>query len=188
MDLDSKRNACRITGFLPLHAVVANSQSNMYDFLADLPDLPTLSRLVANEDAHTQKGSLSQLTGLQLACKLGDLQMFKHLLSRHSSVLWVWGPLTQHRIDLHSIDSRSLNSGANDVMELICKLDATQKTQELLLDHLHTTSYSLLTTHYSLLTTHYSLLTTHYLLLRSCCSTSCTKVSYTPSLSKNGTG
>jgi hypothetical protein len=43
-----------------------------------------------------------------------------------------WGPLTQFKLDLEGIDS--VGGGANDVMEVVGRVDACQRTQEMLLD------------------------------------------------------
>ena len=40
--LNDPAHACSLTGFLPLHAVVANGRRAMYDFLVELPGLPSL--------------------------------------------------------------------------------------------------------------------------------------------------
>ena len=68
----------------------------MFDFLVDLPNLPKLSQMYAVDGVLSQAGTLSELSPLQLACKLGDHKMFGHIIRRHSSVVWVWGPVTQH--------------------------------------------------------------------------------------------
>ena len=132
IDLNAPRHACRATGFLPLHAAVANGQMAMHDFMVDLPNLPILNGLNALPDRLTRRGSYAQFTPLQLACHLGDEAMFKHLLDRRSSIVWKWGPLTMFKLDLHTIDS--VGGGANDVMEVVARIDAGHRTQEMLLD------------------------------------------------------
>ena len=42
IDLNAPRHACRATGFLPLHAAVANGQMAMHDFMVDLYATPIL--------------------------------------------------------------------------------------------------------------------------------------------------
>ena len=69
---------------------------------------------------------------LQLACQLGDQKMFKHIIGRSSTILWKWGPVTQHRIPLLWIDSARGKGG--EVMELIGRFDAKIPTQAMLLD------------------------------------------------------
>ncbi len=132
VDTNSPKHACMRSGLMPLHATVANGKAAMYDWLTELPGLPLLVDFRASEEALTRRGTLSQFTPLQLACFLGDQSMFRHLLSRRSRVEWRWGPLTQKRIALHGIDS--VGGGANDVLEVIGRLDARRSTQEMLLD------------------------------------------------------
>ena len=86
----------------------------------------------ANDRLRSMPGTFHALTPLQLACKLGDHDMFQHIMRRQSVVVWKWGPVTQYQIDLEGIDSSG--TGANDVMELIGRLDASRSTQEMLLD------------------------------------------------------
>ena len=70
-----RKHACTFTGFLPVHAVVANGHKSMFDFLLALPQLPTLYDMRGDENALSQSGTLSHLTPLQLACFLGDHDM-----------------------------------------------------------------------------------------------------------------
>ena len=42
---------CLLTGFLPLHAVVANGHTSMYDFLCDLPRTGVDDGMRAKEQA-----------------------------------------------------------------------------------------------------------------------------------------
>ena len=58
--------------------------------------------------------------------------MFQHIMRRHSTVVWKWGPVTQYQIDLEGIDSSG--TGGNDVMELVGTQDASRRTQEMVLD------------------------------------------------------
>ena len=71
-------------------------------------------------------------TPLALAAVLGDQPMVKHILRRQTRVMWKWGPVTQYETDLHGIDSSG--EGGNDLMELICQLDAREATQRMILD------------------------------------------------------
>jgi hypothetical protein len=132
LDPNHPRMACGRTGFLPLHAVTASGNTAMYDFLVDLPNLPTLVAWRASESALSREGTASQFTALQLACYMGDQKMFKHIIQRRSEFEWRWGPLAQYKIALTGIDS--VGGGANDVMEIIARLDAGERTQEFLLD------------------------------------------------------
>ena len=132
---------CQLTGFLPLHAVVANGHTAMYDFLCDLPGTGIDDGMRANEtktngltpmlsDCAIEYGT--GLTPLQTACQLDDHKMFKHILGRTMGILWKWGPVTQNIINLDGIDSASNKGG--EVLELIGRFDAKIPTQEMLLD------------------------------------------------------
>ena len=140
--------ACPITGFMPIHAATANGLRAMFTFLAgegdgdgtgagttEIPALPEERR--SDSSICTVVGKRLDLAGLsplQLSAKLGNHAMFKHILRRQTVVLWKWGPVTQYMIDLVGIDSAGAQK-AEDVMELVGAMDATPKTQELLLDH-----------------------------------------------------
>ena len=39
IDFNSTQQACRMTGFLPIHVAVANSLTGMVNFLLDLPGM-----------------------------------------------------------------------------------------------------------------------------------------------------
>eukprot|EP00322_Chrysochromulina_rotalis_P000732 CAMPEP_0115884524 /NCGR_PEP_ID=MMETSP0287-20121206/30166_1 /TAXON_ID=412157 /ORGANISM="Chrysochromulina rotalis, Strain UIO044" /LENGTH=897 /DNA_ID=CAMNT_0003340839 /DNA_START=17 /DNA_END=2710 /DNA_ORIENTATION=+ len=145
IDLNERQHQCKLTGFSPIHAVVANGHESMYDFVADLPGLGTLvggESLRAREDVTNSHGILDDcaaeygvgLNPLQLACQLGEHGMFKHILARSSrdKILWKWGPVTQHRYPLGWIDSATGNGG--EVMELIGRFDAKESTQDMLRD------------------------------------------------------
>ena len=60
------------------------------------------------------------------------LAQVKHILRKQTAVLWVWGPVTQHSINLRGIDSAG--DGGGDIMELVARIDAEKGTTELLLD------------------------------------------------------
>ena len=72
------------------------------------------------------------MTPVQLAAKLGDHKMVKHILRKQTIILWIWGPVTQHSISLKGIDSAG--EGGGDIMELIAQIDASRRTRELVLD------------------------------------------------------
>ena len=133
--------SCRLTGFLPLHAVVACGFPGMYDFLCDLPECGLDDGLKGNEKlGPSGVGMLADcaaeygvgLTPLQTACQLGSREMFKHIIHRNIGILWKWGPVTQQKIDLDGIDSAPGKGG--EVLELIGRFDAKIATQEFLLD------------------------------------------------------
>jgi hypothetical protein len=134
VSLNERRDACEITGFLPLHAVTANGLKAMYEWLTkEIPD----EMMRADESLLTEVGRMTSLglhclSTLQLAVRLGDSSTFKHILQKQCSVLWVWGPVTQHTINLFGVDSSG--TGEGDVMELIGRIDAKPETTELLLD------------------------------------------------------
>jgi hypothetical protein len=56
--------------------------------------------------------------------------MVRLLANKHSRVEWRWGALTQRRVYLSEIDS--INAGAHNVMELVCRNDAHERTREML--------------------------------------------------------
>ena len=125
--------ACRYTGFLLIHCVVACKMPKMVEWLLTLPDHPELWAYRANLHLKVAIGNhpaYAQHTPLQLAARLGDREMVRYILARHSKVEWTWGSLTQKRFDLSEIDS--INHGANNVMELVCRDDALPKSQEML--------------------------------------------------------
>ena len=132
VSVNDPRRACTLTGFLPLHAVVANGHRAMYDFLVELPELPSLHECRASESALAQAGTFAQMTPLQLAARLGDHTMAKHIFMRRAEVVWKWGPITQYKIVLDGVDSTG--GGGNDIMEIIGRLDASKQTREMLLD------------------------------------------------------
>jgi hypothetical protein len=132
VSLNSRADACPNTGFLPLHAIVANGVLTMFDFVTK--ELP--NELRADDTQHTRRGKVAQglrsLTAMQLAAKLGDHQSFRSLLRKQCEILWVWGPVTQFQLDLKNIDSAG--KGGGDIMELITRMDATKRTTQMLLD------------------------------------------------------
>merc|ERR1719313_1178359 len=89
IDLNSTAQFCEHSGFSPMHAVVCNGYTSMYDFLVDLPDLGLKETLRGDEKLKSGVGKVpecvqrfgSGLTPLQLACHLGDHTMFSHILS-----------------------------------------------------------------------------------------------------------
>ena len=143
MRLTDHEYACRATGFTPIHCAVANGRIRMYDLLSGAHNhfapQPGESRLanhqVVNGDqisAHSTHETWSGLTPLQLAAKLGDHRMCKHILRKRLFLNWKWGPLTSYRISLDEIDSA--HEGGNDVMELVGDFRASESTQSLVLD------------------------------------------------------
>ena len=158
--LNDGQYACGKTGFMPLHAAVANGRDVMFDYLigrsVKLDDACRMA-LYDTDDKGDGKGvkgyitlkaakaatysvrtaitsdpSLSGLTPLQLAAQLGDHRMCKHILCARLIFNWRWGPLTSYKMELTEIDSSS--EGGNDIMEVVASLDATPMTRELLLD------------------------------------------------------
>lgn len=127
---NSRVDACNLSGFLPLHAIVANGLVSMYEYVTN--ELP--HELRADEKQLTKLGTVMKqsLTSLQLSAKMGDHRMFRHILKRQCSVEWIWGPVTQFSLSLRGIDSAG--AGGGDIMELITRMDAQRKTTEMLLD------------------------------------------------------
>lgn len=138
LDLNDPKQACEQTGMLPLHVAVANGLARMHDFLTELPSLPEGRALRATREGLSERAKVSSLakldlaglTPLQLAAKLGDRRMFQHIMRKRAKVLWVWGPVTEYQVSIEGIDS--LGEGNNDVMEVVCQLDASKSTQAML--------------------------------------------------------
>ena len=152
VSLGSARDACALTGFLPLHAAVAAGRIDLFDFLtSELPEAEQadpqaaiaerrvperrLSRLM-RQQSRSPRPPIAQLlhglTPLQLAAALGDHSMFRHLLRRSASVRWSWGGIAGHAIDLTPIDSAG--GTGREVMALVGGVDASPRTTELLRD------------------------------------------------------
>lgn len=75
-------------------------------------------------------GGLSGLTPLQLAVRLGKVDVFRHLLLWHHTVKnWEWGEKRSYKIRLTEVDEPGKNS---DVLNLCCRLDAEQATKEMI--------------------------------------------------------
>lgn len=133
LNLNDPKDACRLTGFLPLHAAVANRKSTMFDFLTD--SLPIAAR--ADVKAVTRLGQLTSLaiynlSPLQLAARMGDHAMTRHIMRRQCGVEWIWGSVTQFSMSLVGIDSSGVGGG--DIMELIVSVGAGKATTAMLLD------------------------------------------------------
>ena len=131
VSFNSRQDACKMTGFMPLHCIVANGLLAMYEYVtAELPH-----ELRADESHVTKIGTVMQaggLSSLQLAAKMSDHRIFRHILKRQCAILWVWGPVTQFSLNLRGIDSAG--AGGGDIMELITRMDASKGTTEMLLD------------------------------------------------------
>jgi len=131
LSLNDAQHACPISGFLPLHCVVANGHCAMYDFLVELPGMA--DDLRASETSPcTAAGQHPHMTPLQLACQMGNHEMLRHILGRRSELVYRWGHVAQYKMGLDGIDSTG--SSGSDVMELIGRLDASKRTREMLLD------------------------------------------------------
>lgn len=133
IDINDRSQSCKISGFLPIHAVVSNGLMDTYDWLTE--KLPESIRVDA-----TQRSAVGRQVGLnvhgllpaQLASWLGDHASVKHILKKQVSILWIWGPVTQYSMNLRGIDSAG--EGGGDIMELVARQDASKRTRELLLD------------------------------------------------------
>lgn len=141
--LNSSSCACKITGFLPLHAAAANGMNDMVDFLVAREPVPAALDGVeplpedrrADKNVKTANGEKlvwSGLSTLQLAAKLGDEIMCKHILRTRLSVNWKWGPLTSLSLSLNEIES-AYESDAG-LMELVAHFEARPSTKAMLLD------------------------------------------------------
>ena len=133
---------CRITGFLPLHAAVASGVCEMVDFIVGREGRPALDGIEPLPEGRRAeplaKTPLAErpvwggLSSLQLAAKLGDQLMCKHLLRERLSLNWKWGPLTSLSLSLHEIESAYEHDAG--LMELVARFDARPATQAMLLD------------------------------------------------------
>ena len=87
----------------------------------------------ANPNALSGFGKLTELgcPPLQTAVKLGDKKLVQYILRTQSKQRWVGASLAYH-LDLHGIDS--VGETGNDMMELVTRLDASEATQQMLLD------------------------------------------------------
>ena len=56
----------------------------------------------------------------------------QYILRTQSKPLWEWGPVSSYNLDLFGIDS--IGETGNDVMEICARLDARERTQEMLLE------------------------------------------------------
>ena len=131
---DHAKSACKLTGLLPLHVAVANSLTSMFNFLCDLPGLPVeFDDMRARPTVLSQYGSrtaLALMTPLQVAVNLGDQKLVQYILRTQSKQEWEWGPVSSYNLDLKGIDS--VGDTPNDVMEICARLDARERTQEML--------------------------------------------------------
>eukprot|EP00966_Prymnesium_polylepis_P313161 7236131-Prymnesium_polylepis.1 len=84
---------CMWSGFLPLHAVVATGNVQMYALLCDGEKFMTHA---ASHDIPTFEGEgriwKSTMLGLQLATQMGNRLMFEHIMRKRLRVVWEWGP------------------------------------------------------------------------------------------------
>jgi hypothetical protein len=134
--LSDKAFACRITGFLPLHAAAANGMADMFDYLIgkpsqrildDVPALPEERRADRNiKTVQSDKVEWAGLSPLQLVAKLGDDRMCKHILRDRLSLNWKWGPLSSLSLSLHEIESAYEQDAG--LMELVAHFDARAHT------------------------------------------------------------
>ena len=129
--LKDERNACSITGLMPIHAVTACSLEGMVEWMAGEFDID-IQQQTPKRRLTMGHPNLSCMTPLQIATKLGDKEMFVTVIKQHAREKWSWGTVKQVHIDLKGIDSSG--EGGNDVMELMVRLDAEHHTQELILD------------------------------------------------------
>ena len=141
VSLNERDDSCVLTGFMPLHAVVANCANyvncSIYDYLTE--ELKeewradaTLVTKVGLFDMRDGIPDMCSLTTMQLAAQLGDHATVRHILFKQCQVQWVWGPITSFLLDLNGIDSSG--EGGSDVMELIVRSRANRRTQTMLLD------------------------------------------------------
>ena len=140
VDLNDRADGCHLTGFLPIHAVIANSANysacDMYDFVTgDLkPEWRADSRQLTKVGVLDLRDGIldtAALSPLQLAAQLGDHATVRHVLRKQCEIEWIWGPVTSFLLNLDGIDSSG--QGGGDIMELIVRNKAGRKTTEMLL-------------------------------------------------------
>ena len=120
---------CKVTGYLPIHAVVASENSVMYDFMMD----------ICGANARLE---VEELSALKLAVVLGKQAMVKHILKRRLEIAWTWGPVTQYMIPLDEIDTAGSRVipfperclGNLQLLELVVAPNAKKVTSKMLLD------------------------------------------------------
>ena len=150
ISLNAEDHQCNLTGFSPLHAAIAIGLDDMVEWLLDLPDgapgllpWPEESRKFLRAKLSAVTGPVQDdeladmsiprsLTPLQLAVFLGHKMVVSRILRRQMSKLWQWGPQSENHLFLDEIDSAA--KGAHQVMDLVCRLDATLPTKSMLLD------------------------------------------------------
>ena len=133
--IDLQGHACPISGYLPIHAAVANGRVAMYRLLvahgADPRAKTRQPPAAAAADASSGTAEL-EVTPLQLACRLGDQRTVERILDTRKQVEWKWGPVTSFQLPLDEIDSSG--QPGNDLLELITRADAGKTTKAMLLD------------------------------------------------------
>ena len=156
-NFDLYKPHCELTGFLPIHAVVALGSTAMIDRMLVLePSLRTNRdesnngrrvHEVAQEPDAVSPRNLGVRTvklpnwlhgvprpghsPLQLAVKFGRQDMFKHLLRKQTRLRWSWGLLREYEIDLSGVDELG---SSNDVLTLVSSNTALESTRELITD------------------------------------------------------
>ena len=126
---DDERLRCPISGYLPIHAAVANSRMEAFDFLVSQG---ASTRALTVPTAGPGPQAELELTPLQLACRIGNQVMVEHLVQQRWQVQWKWGPVISYKLPLDEIDS--IGESKFDLMELIVMPDAVPATQQMLLD------------------------------------------------------
>ena len=133
VSLNDRSDACVISGYLPIHAVTASSLEGTYEYITkELPEHYRADVTQRSSIGRMPEINVHGLLPLQLAAKLGDHDLVKFMLRKQCSVLWVWGPVTMHSINLAGIDSAG--DGNGDIMELVTRMDADTGCTSLLLD------------------------------------------------------
>ena len=112
VSLNDRSDACKISGYLPIHAVTANSLETTYEYITkDLPEKYQAEVAQRSSIGRMPEINVHGLLPLQLAAKLGDHDFVKFMLRKQCSVLWIWGPVTMHSINLAGIDSAGEGNG-----------------------------------------------------------------------------
>lgn len=113
---------CELTGYLPIHVATVRNQGEMVDWL------------VANFGVEQLSAEVAGFTPLLLATRLGHQKLVRRLLKHDNEIRWVWGDIKQCRLRLQPTLDSHVSEGFTTVMRLLGRYDASERTQEMLLD------------------------------------------------------
>ena len=90
--------------------------------------------LVANFGVEQLSAEVAGFTPLLLATRLGHQKLVRRLLKHDNEIRWVWGDIKQCRLRLQPTLDSHVSEGFTTVMRLLGRYDASERTQEMLLD------------------------------------------------------